>query len=61
MNAAIRWLVGLSLAPLLCYLFLTLFLLFRMRPGPIVIPWTRSPRPGVYRRHFQQIPGPSEA
>jgi len=43
MSTGIRWTIGLGIAPLLGYVVLALYLLVRVRPQPIVVPWKRAP------------------
>jgi len=43
MGTGIRWLIGLSVAPVLGYVVVALYLLVRIRPEPIVVPWRRMP------------------
>lgn len=43
MSRTIRWTIGLGIAPLLGYVAVASYLLVRIRPQPIVVPWKRVP------------------
>ena len=42
MSTGIRWLIGLGLAQVVGYVAVALYLLVRIRPQPIVVPWIRA-------------------